>query len=42
MTFSTHPPAEQRMAQIEQAMGNRLDALSGKPTVTLAQRLGAP
>ena len=42
LTFSTHPPAEQRMAQIEQAMGNRLDALSGKPAVTLAQRLRAP
>lgn len=41
LTFSTHPPAEQRMAQIEQAMGNRLDALSGKPVVTLAQRLRA-
>ncbi len=38
-TISTHPAAQLRMDQVEQAMGNRLDALSGKPAVTVAQRL---
>ncbi len=40
LTMSTHPPAQARMDQIEAAMGNRLDAFSGKPAVSLAQRLG--
>ena len=40
LTMSTHPPAQARMDQIEAAMGNRLDAFSGKPTVTVTQRLG--
>ncbi len=39
LSLSTHPPAQQRMDQIELAMGNRLDALSGKPAVTVPQRL---
>ena len=41
LTLSTHPPAQQRLDQLEQAMGNRLDALSGKPSVSVAQRLRA-
>lgn len=40
LTMSTHPPAQNRMDALEAAMGNRLDALSGKPPVALAQRLG--
>lgn len=39
LTLSTHPPAQQRLDQLEQAMGNRLDALSGKPPVSIAQRV---
>ncbi len=39
LTISTHPPAQTRMDQVELAMGNRLDAMSGKPVVTLPQRL---
>ena len=39
LTLSTHPPAQQRLEQLEAAMGNRLDALSGKPSVPIAQRL---
>jgi predicted Zn-dependent protease len=41
LTLSTHPPAQQRLDQLEQAMGNRLDALSGKPSVSVAQRVRA-
>lgn len=40
LTFSTHPPAQQRLDQLTQAMGDRLTALGGKPPVPLAQRLG--
>jgi predicted Zn-dependent protease len=40
LTLSTHPPAQTRLDQLELAMGKRLDALSGKPSVALAQRLG--
>lgn len=40
LTISTHPPAQARLDQMENAMGNRLDALSGRPSVTVAQRLG--
>lgn len=36
---ATDPPAQQRLDQLEQAMGNRLDALSGKPTASVAQRV---
>jgi len=39
LTLSTHPPAQQRLEQLEAAMGSRLDAFSGKPTVSVAQRL---
>ncbi|MES2974025.1 MAG: M48 family metalloprotease [Pseudomonadota bacterium] len=39
LSLSTHPPAQQRLDQVEQAMGNRLDALSGKPSITVARRL---
>lgn len=39
LTMSTHPPAQLRMDQVELAMGNRLDALSGKAAVTVVQRL---
>lgn len=38
LTFSTHPAPQVRLDQIELAMGQRLDGLSGKP-VTIAQRL---
>ena len=40
LTMSTHPPAQKRMEELEVAMGTRMDALSGKPPVALAQRLG--
>ena len=40
LTLSTHPPAQKRMEELEAAMGTRLDALSGKPSVALTQRLG--
>ena len=33
------PPAQQLLDQIEAAMGNRLDAFSGQPSVPLALRL---
>jgi predicted Zn-dependent protease len=39
LTLSTHPPAQARMDQAELAMGNRLDALSGKLPITVTQRL---
>lgn len=42
LSLSTHPPAQQRLDQIELAMGARLDTLSGKPAVPVAQRLAAP
>ena len=41
LTLSTHPPAQQRLEQLELAMGPRLDALSGKPAVSIEQRLRA-
>jgi predicted Zn-dependent protease len=40
LTLSTHPPAQQRLEQLELAMGNRLDTYSGKPSVAIPQRLG--
>ncbi len=40
LTLSTHPPAQARLDMLEAAMGKRLDALTGRPPVTLAQRLG--
>jgi predicted Zn-dependent protease len=39
LTLSTHPPAQQRLEQLEVAMGNRLDAHTGKPSVAISQRL---
>ena len=39
LSLSTHPPAQRRLDQLEQAMGNRLDAYSGMPPVTVPQRL---
>ncbi len=39
LALSTHPPAQARIDQIALAMGDRLDALSGKPAITVAQRL---
>lgn len=39
LTLSTHPPAQARLDQLEQAMGTRLDAFSGKPSVSVAQRV---
>ncbi|MEP6968952.1 MAG: M48 family metallopeptidase [Betaproteobacteria bacterium] len=40
LALSTHPPAQLRIDQLELAMGNRLDPLSGKPAVSIPQRLG--
>jgi predicted Zn-dependent protease len=40
LTLSTHPAAQQRLEQLELAMGNRLDPFSGKPSVAIARRLG--
>lgn len=42
LSLSTHPPAQERLDQLELAMGSRLDAFVGKPPVTIAQRLGRP
>ncbi|HSV34945.1 MAG TPA: M48 family metalloprotease [Ramlibacter sp.] len=39
LTLATHPPAQQRLDQLELSMGTRLDALSGKPSASVAQRL---
>ena len=39
LTVSTHPPAQLRMDQVELAMGNRLDALTGKVAITVPQRI---
>jgi predicted Zn-dependent protease len=39
LSLSTHPAAQVRLDQLELAMGQRLDGFSGKPTVTVAQRL---
>jgi predicted Zn-dependent protease len=39
LTLSTHPPAQARLDQLEQAMGTRLDAFSGKPSVSVTQRV---
>ena len=40
LSLSTHPPAQLRIDQMELAMGSRLDALSGKPAISVTQRLG--
>jgi predicted Zn-dependent protease len=39
LSLSTHPPAQQRLELLEQAMGRRLDALAGQPMVRVEQRL---
>ena len=39
LQLSTHPPSQMRLDQIELAMGTRLDAFSGKPAITVAQRM---
>lgn len=39
LSLSTHPPAQQRLDLLEQAMGNRLDSFAGQPPVTIAQRM---
>lgn len=39
LTFSTHPAPQVRLDQIELAMGQRLDSLAGKPSITITQRL---
>ncbi|MGB4928164.1 MAG: peptidase M48, partial [Giesbergeria sp.] len=39
LSLATHPPADQRLDQLQQAMGNRLDGLAGAGPVTLAQRI---
>ena len=39
LNVATHPPAQQRLDQLEQSMGRRLDDLSGQPGVTVEQRL---
>ncbi len=39
LQLSTHPPTQVRLDQLELAMGQRLDAFSGKPSLTIAQRL---
>jgi beta-barrel assembly-enhancing protease len=39
LTISTHPAAAQRLDTLEQAMGRRLDAFAGKPSVSVPDRL---
>ena len=39
LALSTHPATQLRIDQLELAMGDRLDAFSGKPSLTIAQRL---
>ena len=39
LTLGTHPAAQQRLEQLEVAMGTRLDALAGQPSVPIATRL---
>ncbi len=41
LTLATHPPAQARLEQLEQAMGQRLDAHAGKPAVRIEQRVAA-
>ena len=41
LSLSTHPPAQQRLDLLEQAMGNRLDGLSGQSAITVAQRMAS-
>jgi beta-barrel assembly-enhancing protease len=39
LALSTHPATQLRIDQLELAMGDRLDAFSGKPSLSIAQRL---
>ncbi|MES2688696.1 MAG: M48 family metalloprotease [Pseudomonadota bacterium] len=39
LSLSTHPPAQQRLDLLEQAMGKRMDGLSGQSAITVAQRM---
>ncbi len=39
LSLSTHPPAQLRIDQMALAMGDRLDALSGKTAITPSQRM---
>lgn len=39
LTFSTHPATTARLEQLEQAMGERLDAYANKPRIPMAARL---
>lgn len=39
LSFSTHPPAQVRLDQLEVAMGHRLDSFTGRPSTTIAQRV---
>ncbi|MDO9359199.1 MAG: M48 family metalloprotease, partial [Polaromonas sp.] len=39
LSLSTHPPAQQRLDLLEQAMGNRMDSLTGQPAITVAKRM---
>lgn len=39
LSLSTHPPAQQRLDLLGEAMGRRLDPLAGKPVVKVEQRL---
>jgi predicted Zn-dependent protease len=39
LSLSTHPPAQLRLDQIALAMGDRLDAWTGQPAITVTQRL---
>lgn len=39
LTFSTHPSTTARLDQLEQAMGQRLDAYANKPRIPMAARL---
>jgi predicted Zn-dependent protease len=39
LSLSTHPPAQQRLDTLAQAMGQRLDGFSAKPVVRIDQRL---
>ena len=39
LSLRTHPAPQLRLEQLEQAMGNRLDAYAGKPAMPLSQRL---
>lgn len=41
LSLSTHPPAQQRLDLLEQAMGNRLDGFAGQAPVTVTQRMAS-